>query len=115
VKLSNDTVQWTVWNATPEHTETLKEYDCPIIIKRTLKTKEDSAENGTDCGHLKAKHYLIQALKQLLYNNKNIGIQTFLQGVTQTESTHHSLWKANKRLKEVKEIPHYFCQHKQLG
>jgi hypothetical protein len=29
----NDTTQWAEWNATPEHTETLKTYDCPILIK----------------------------------------------------------------------------------
>jgi hypothetical protein len=28
VKFSNDTTQWASWNATSEHTETLKTYDC---------------------------------------------------------------------------------------
>jgi hypothetical protein len=30
VKFFNDTVQWAGWNATPEHTDTLKTYGCPI-------------------------------------------------------------------------------------
>jgi hypothetical protein len=30
VKFFNDTIQWAGWNATPEHTEILKTYDCPI-------------------------------------------------------------------------------------
>jgi hypothetical protein len=30
VKFFNDTMQWVGWNATTEHTDTLKTYDCPI-------------------------------------------------------------------------------------
>jgi hypothetical protein len=33
VKFFNDTIQRTGWNATPEHTDTLRTYDCPILIK----------------------------------------------------------------------------------
>jgi hypothetical protein len=33
VKFFNDTIQWAGWNATPEHTDTLKTYDCPILQK----------------------------------------------------------------------------------
>jgi hypothetical protein len=48
VKFSNDTVlQWAGWNATPEHTDTLKTYNCPILNKQKLK-KKDSVEAGTD-------------------------------------------------------------------
>jgi hypothetical protein len=35
--------------------------------------------------------------------NKNDRIQTFLQGLTPTESTDCSLWKATKKIKQVKE------------
>jgi hypothetical protein len=38
-----------------------------------------------------------QELKQLLNNNKNYCIQTFLQGLTPTKSTDYSLWKATKK------------------
>jgi hypothetical protein len=31
-KFFNDTMQWVGWNATPEHTDTLKIYDCSILI-----------------------------------------------------------------------------------
>jgi hypothetical protein len=34
VKFFNDTIQWAGWNATPEHTDTFKEYYCPILIKK---------------------------------------------------------------------------------
>jgi hypothetical protein len=39
VKFFNDTVQWAGWNATPEHTDTLKTYNCPILIKQNIKEK----------------------------------------------------------------------------
>jgi hypothetical protein len=33
VKFINDTVQWADWNATPEHTDTLETYGCPVLIR----------------------------------------------------------------------------------
>jgi hypothetical protein len=30
VKFFNDTIRWAGWNATQEHTDTIKTYDCPI-------------------------------------------------------------------------------------
>jgi hypothetical protein len=43
-----------------------------------------------------------QAIKELLNNNKNDCIQTFLQGLTRTESNDYSLWKATKKIEQVK-------------
>jgi hypothetical protein len=43
-----------------------------------------------------------QELKQLFNNNRNDCIQTFLQGLTPTESTDYSVWKAIKEIKQVK-------------
>jgi hypothetical protein len=34
VKFFNDTLHWAGWNAMPEHTDTLKAYDCSILIKK---------------------------------------------------------------------------------
>jgi hypothetical protein len=36
VKFFNDTVQWAGWNATPEHSDTLKTYGCPILTKQKI-------------------------------------------------------------------------------
>jgi hypothetical protein len=36
VKFFNDTIQWAGWNATPEHTDTPKTYNCPILIKQKI-------------------------------------------------------------------------------
>jgi hypothetical protein len=43
-----------------------------------------------------------QEQNQLLNNNKNHCIQTFLQGVTPAQSTDYSLWKATKEITQVK-------------
>jgi hypothetical protein len=40
VKFFNDTVQWAGWNATPEHTDTLKTYVCPVLIKQKNRRKK---------------------------------------------------------------------------
>jgi hypothetical protein len=58
VKLFNDTIEWAGWNATPGHTDTLKTYDCPILIKQ-----KDSVDVGTDYEHQRAKDYLTQQHK----------------------------------------------------
>jgi hypothetical protein len=39
VKFFNDTIQWAGFNATPEHTDTVKTYDCPILIKQKIEEK----------------------------------------------------------------------------
>jgi hypothetical protein len=39
VKFFNNTIQWAGWNATPEHTDTLKTYDCAILIKQKIQEK----------------------------------------------------------------------------
>jgi hypothetical protein len=36
VKCFKDTIQWTGWNAMPEHTDTVKTCDCPILIKQKI-------------------------------------------------------------------------------
>jgi hypothetical protein len=36
VKFLNDRVRWAGWNAIPEHTDTLKTCDCPILSKQKI-------------------------------------------------------------------------------
>jgi hypothetical protein len=43
VKLFNDTIQWESWNAMPEYTDTLKAYDCPILITQKAEEKKKTA------------------------------------------------------------------------
>jgi hypothetical protein len=42
-----------------------------------------------------------QELKQLLKTYNNDGIQTFLQGLTPTDSTCYSPWKLTKKIKQT--------------
>jgi hypothetical protein len=105
VKVFNDTVQWADWNTTPEHTDTLKAYVCPILIKHKIEEKRRLHRGWHQLQTPESKRLLntaTQELKQLLNNNKNGCIQTFLQGLTPTESTDYSLWKATKKIKQVK-------------
>jgi hypothetical protein len=44
----------------------------------------------------------LQEFKQLLSNNKNNCIQTFMQGLTPTESNVYSLWNSAKKIKEFR-------------
>jgi hypothetical protein len=39
VKFFNDTIQCAGWKVTPEHTDTLKTYNCPILIKQKNRRK----------------------------------------------------------------------------
>jgi hypothetical protein len=56
----------------PEHTDTLKTYDCPILIKQKIEEKEDSVEVGTYYEHQRAQMYLPQQHR----NSNNVSITT---------------------------------------
>jgi hypothetical protein len=69
----------------------LKTYECPILIKQKIKEERILRRSW----HRLSKRLLntaIQELKELI-NIKNDSIQTFLQGVTITETTDYSLRK----------------------
>jgi hypothetical protein len=97
--------QWAGWNATPEHTDTLKAYEFLILLTQKIKQKRRLRRGWRLLRTPESKRLLntaTQELKQLLNNNKNDCIQTFLQGHTPTESIAYSLWKATKKIKQVK-------------
>jgi hypothetical protein len=82
VKLFNDTLQWAGLNATPEH-----RHDCPILIKQKIEEKRRLCRGWHRIQTPESKRLLntaTQKLKQLLNNNKNDCIQTFLQGLPLT-------------------------------
>jgi hypothetical protein len=39
VKFFINTIQWAGWNSTPEYTDILKAYDCPVLIKQKTEEK----------------------------------------------------------------------------
>jgi hypothetical protein len=54
-KFFNDTLQWTCWNATPEHADTLKTYDCLMLIKQKIEEKRTLHRGWHDYEHQRAK------------------------------------------------------------
>jgi hypothetical protein len=103
-KFFNDTIQWAGWNGTPEHKRTLEAYNCPIKIKQKIEEKRRVRRKWHRLQTPASKRLLIAATQEFkeLHDNKNDCIQTFLQGLTPTESIHYSLRKATKKLKHVK-------------
>jgi uncharacterized protein YktA (UPF0223 family) len=105
VKFFNDTIHWAGWDTSPEHTDILKTYDCPTLIKQQIEEKRRLCRSWHRLRTPESKRLLntaTQEQKQLLNNNKNNCIQTFLQGLKPTEFTDYSIWKATKKIKEVK-------------
>jgi hypothetical protein len=104
IKNFNDTIQWAGWTTTPEHTEARQTYDCPILIKENLLNKRKFRRNLHRFCTPESKRLLNTAtreLKQLLANTNNASLQTFLQDISLTASTDHSLWKAAKKANQV--------------
>jgi hypothetical protein len=99
-----DTIQWAYWNSTPEHTDVLTTLDCPIQIKLKNEEKRRLRKAWRRFRTPESKRLLNTAtleLKQLLNTKKNDSIQTFLQGLTATDSTDYSLWKVTKKIKQI--------------
>jgi hypothetical protein len=72
VEFFNDTVQWAVWNAAPEHTDTLKTYNCPILIKQKIEEKRRLCR----CWHRLRTPESKRLLKQQHRNSNNSSIGT---------------------------------------
>jgi hypothetical protein len=105
-KSSSSTIQYIGQVGTQrQNIHTFKTYDYPLLIKQNIEEKRKLLRGWQRLQAPESKRLFntaTQELKQLLNNNKNNCIQTFLQGPTQTESTDCSLWKTNKKIKEVK-------------
>jgi hypothetical protein len=74
VKFFNDTIQWEGWNTTPEHTDSLKTYDCPRLIKQKFEEKRRLCRGWHQLRTPESKGLLNTSayeLKQLLNSNKN--------------------------------------------
>jgi hypothetical protein len=85
VKFFNDTIQWAGWNATPRHIDTLKAYDSSILIKQKAEEKRRLHRDWHRLRTPKSKGFNT-ATQELLNKYKNDCIETFLQGLTPTES-----------------------------
>jgi hypothetical protein len=91
-------------NTTPEQTSPLKTNECPLLIKQKILDKRRLRRRWHQLRTSRNKRLLNTAtrkLKQLINNNRNHNIQTFLQGLTPAASTDYSLWKAIKKTKQI--------------
>jgi hypothetical protein len=82
-------------------------YDCPILVKQKNQRKKKKKTQYrlapiTNTEGKRLFNTATQELKQLLNNNKHECTQPFLQGLTPTEYTDYSLWKATKKIKHDK-------------
>jgi hypothetical protein len=104
VKYFNDTIQWASWNLTPEHTDLTITTDYIVLIKKKKAEKRKLRKNWRRLRTAEGKRIInsaTQELKQLLKTYKNYGINTFLQGLTPTDSIDCSLWKVTKQIKQI--------------
>ena len=96
-------IQNAAWQATPDRNDQTTTEECPIIIKQKLAEKRKARKRWqlTRAPQDKQRYNKIaKELKNLLHTLKNEGIQNYLQGLTPTEATDYSLWKATRKIKQ---------------
>jgi hypothetical protein len=89
---------------------THKAHYCPILIKKNYRDWHQLRTPGSK----RLLNTATQELKELLNNNKNDCIQTFLQGLTPADCTDYSLRKETKKIKTIKKLLHRLRHHKEL-
>lgn len=78
-------------------------YTCSKTIAEKIKEKRKLRKIWQTTRTKSAKLNLNRAIKDLkisLFNEKNEGIQNYLQNLSATEKTQYSLWKATKKIKQ---------------
>lgn len=108
-------IQNAAWQATPDIKEQNYHEKCPTIIKQKIAEKRQARKRWqiTRSPTDKQKyHKLATELKQLLNCLKNDKIQEYLKGLTPTETTDYSLWKATRKIKRpIHQIPPIRINH----
>lgn len=103
VETFNNCIQQAAWDATPETVDQAQDlYLYPKYILDLLKKKRQARKKWQTTKYPpdKAKfNKLASELKQALTNNKNHGINKYLQNLDATQATDYSLWKATAKLK----------------
>ena len=93
--------QQAAWNSTPHPHRYPAANTCPqtikqkILDKRKLRKRWQTTRSPQDKATL---NKAVRELKQLLNDHKQKAIQTYLEGLTATDASDYSLWKATKRL-----------------
>lgn len=107
VEMLNHQIQKAAWNATPDNEVRDKPMGCSRNVKINIAEKRKLRKQWqhTRSPHDKAKlNKAIKELKKLLEEEKNEAIQAYLQGLTPTEVTDYSLWKATRKVKQPQQF-----------
>jgi exonuclease III len=95
-------IQQAAWQATPPIRKQHPQRECPEIVKQKLMEKRAARKRWHNTRAPRDKQIynrLAKELKQLLHNIKNSSVQHYLAGLTPTDETNYSLWKATRKLK----------------
>lgn len=99
-------IQKAGWSATPEQTLWKETINCSLSAKnmieekRKLRRKWQNTHAPIDKENL---NRITRRLKNLLKEEKNRGIQTYLENLTPFKDTNYSLWKATRKVKGPKD------------
>ena len=102
-------IQGAAWQATPESNPGAKTENVPLQVREKIREKRKLRKIWQNTRQPSDKNKLnieTRNLKNLLQRLKNESIQNYLQGLSATEATDYSLWKATKRIgRPIKPMP----------
>lgn len=99
-------IQKAAWAATPEQKTLQQKNKCPIIIKQKIAEKRKLRQRWQNTrmeADKKMYNKAAKDLKKLLLALKNQYFQEYLEGLSPTETTDYSLWKATRRIKRPRQ------------
>jgi len=102
IELFNNCIQQAAWNSTPTNPANSKQDTCSISIREKIAQKRKLRKQWQTTRSPEMKTKLNRAIKEIqtmLKDEKEQAIKHYLKGLSATETTDYSLWKATKRLK----------------
>jgi hypothetical protein len=96
-------IQQAAWDSTPNPRKSPNLDDCAPLTKQKILEKLQLRKRWQQSRSPQQKAKLnqtVQELKQLLNDQKQKAIQTYLKSLSATEVTDYSIWKASKKLKQ---------------
>lgn len=100
-------IQYAAWKATPEVSTAKRIQDCSNVVKEALLDKRRLRKTwmATRSPQDRARfNEAVRNLKDVLSNEKNQAIQNYLEGLSPTEATDHSLWKATAKIRKTQDF-----------
>jgi hypothetical protein len=99
-------IQAAAWQATADRGDTCITIRCPIKLKEKLHEKRRARQLWQltkSPADKQTYNRLAKEIKKLTFQLKNDSIQVYLRGLTPTEATKYSLWKATRKIKQSKQ------------